>query len=89
LHPGKLLLEMNAADAEALTLRDDQQVRVISRRGEVAAWVRVTSTVRAGQVFLPMHDPGINRVTLGVFDPVSRQPGYKACAVRIERGGFG
>jgi assimilatory nitrate reductase catalytic subunit len=85
LHAGKLLLEINEADAEALCLRDDDMVKVISRRGEVEAWVRVTSTVRAGQVFLPMHDPGVNRVTLGVFDPESRQPGYKACAVRVEK----
>jgi assimilatory nitrate reductase catalytic subunit len=85
LHADKLLLEIHALDAEALQVKDDQQVQVKSRRGEVTAWVRVTSTVRVGQVFLPMHDPGVNRVTIGVFDPESRQPGYKACAVRIEK----
>jgi assimilatory nitrate reductase catalytic subunit len=28
-----------------------------------------------------------NRLTDAVFDPYSKQPSYKACAVRIERGG--
>lgn len=37
-----------------------------------------------GQVFLPMHYGDTNRLTLAVFDPQSRQPSYKACAVRVE-----
>ncbi len=85
LHASKLLVEIHADDAAALGVCDDERVRVRSRRGAVEAWVRVTSTVRAGQVFLPMHDPVVNQLTLGVFDPESRQPGYKACAVRVER----
>lgn len=83
LHPQRLMLEMNAKDAEHLGLNDSARVTVISRRGQVTAHLRVTSTIQPGQVFLPMHDPAVNRVTLGVFDPHSRQPGYKACAVRV------
>ena len=54
-----------------------------SRRGviEVRAWV--TPTVGEGQVFLPMHYPETNRITLAVVDPHSRQPSYKACAVEV------
>ena len=36
---------------------------------------------RRDSVFLPMHDGATNRLTLAVFDPESRQPAYKACAV--------
>jgi assimilatory nitrate reductase catalytic subunit len=32
-----------------------------------------------------MHFALTNRLTLGAFDPHSRQPAYKACAVRVER----
>lgn len=83
LHPDRLLLEINAEDAARLGVADGQKVWVESRRGQVTAWARVTSTVQPGQVFLPMHDAGVNQLTLGVFDPHSRQPGYKACAVRV------
>lgn len=85
LHPSELLLEANADDLARMGFVNGEQVRVVSRRGDVVACIRESSTVQRGQVFLPMHDPGVNRLTLGVFDPESRQPGYKACAVRMER----
>lgn len=85
LHASKLLVDMNSEDLVGLGLGEGDRVRVVSRRGKVEAWVRETSTIQRGQVFLPMHDPDVNKVTLGVFDPESRQPGYKACAVKIEK----
>jgi hypothetical protein len=30
-----------------------------------------------------MHYPETNQLTLGVFDPYSRQPSYKICAARV------
>jgi len=44
----------------------------------------VTATVCAGQVFIPMHYGLANKLTRAEFDPHSRQPSYKHCAVRIE-----
>jgi assimilatory nitrate reductase catalytic subunit len=32
-----------------------------------------------------MHDDAMNRLTFAAFDPHSRQPAYKACAVRVSR----
>jgi assimilatory nitrate reductase catalytic subunit len=32
-----------------------------------------------------MHIAAVNRLTFPVFDPHSRQPGYKACAVAVAR----
>jgi assimilatory nitrate reductase catalytic subunit len=43
----------------------------------------VTHTVRPGQVFVPMHFAETNQLTLAAFDPQSRQPAYKACAVSL------
>jgi assimilatory nitrate reductase catalytic subunit len=57
---------------------------VTSRRGSLTASAFVAATVQPGQVFLPMHYPEVNLLTLPVFDPHSRQPGYKHCAVRLE-----
>jgi assimilatory nitrate reductase catalytic subunit len=44
----------------------------------------VKDSVRPGFVFLPMHYPEANYLTFPVFDPYSRQPGYKFGAVKIE-----
>lgn len=85
LAPSKLHVEIHPDDARTLRVRGGSRVRIASRRGAVSAAVLVTATVQRGQVYLPMHDPTVNKVTLPVFDPYSRQPGYKFCAVRIER----
>jgi assimilatory nitrate reductase catalytic subunit len=44
---------------------------------------RVTPAVPRGQLFAAMHDEATNRLTLRSFDPYSRQPSYKHCAVAI------
>jgi assimilatory nitrate reductase catalytic subunit len=36
-------------------------------------------------VFLPFHDPTVNRLTVPAVDPHSRQPAYKYAAVRVRR----
>lgn len=81
-------LEMNPADAERLELRPHDRVTVRSRRGAVGnIELRVTGIVAPGQLFMPFHFPETNSniVTLGAFDPISREPNFKQCAVRVER----
>jgi assimilatory nitrate reductase catalytic subunit len=56
---------------------------VTSARGSMRARAKVTTAVRAGQVFIPMHDAQVNRLTHPSFDPSSRQPSYKHCAVAV------
>jgi assimilatory nitrate reductase catalytic subunit len=83
LYPQKLHVELNPLDARRLRLAPNDEVTISSRRGSIRASVFITPTVQRGQVFLPMHDEPTNRLTFPVFDPYSRQPGYKACAVRL------
>jgi anaerobic selenocysteine-containing dehydrogenase len=81
-------LEMNPVDAKSLTLRPHDRVDVISRRGTVrGVELRVTEVIAPGQVFAPFHfaEWNINDVTQDIFDPISREPNYKQCAVRIEK----
>ena len=85
LGPGELLVELHPDDARRCGVRSQSRVRIVSRRGAVLARAFVTSTVQRGQIFLPMHDATTNQLTASVFDPYSRQPAYKYCAVRIER----
>ena len=58
------------------------------RRGMVdGVAVRVTATVREGEVFVPFHydEWCVNRLTVDEFDPISREPNYKQSAVHVER----
>ena len=46
-----------------------------------------TEIVAPGQIFIPFHfsETNANNLTLNVVDPISREPNYKQCAVRVER----
>lgn len=84
LAPKELYVEVNPKDARTLGIKPNDVVKVSSARGAISARAFVTSTVRPGHVFLPMHYATINELTFPVFDPFSRQPGYKGCAVAVE-----
>jgi ferredoxin-nitrate reductase len=83
LAPTVLTVEINPADAARLALAPGARVTIRSRRGAADATALVTPTVQPGQLFLPMHFADVNRLTFPSFDPHSRQPSYKACAVQI------
>jgi predicted molibdopterin-dependent oxidoreductase YjgC len=80
-------VEVNPADAARLGVGPGTLVRLASRRGLVEnVPVRVTATVRPGEVFMPFHydELCVNRLTVDEFDPISREPNYKQSAVHIE-----
>ncbi len=85
LAPRFAYVEVNPEDAALLAIGDGAAVVLRSRRGEFRARALHTSTVARGQLFVPMHFDGINKLTLPAFDPHSRQPSYKACAVTLAR----
>lgn len=76
-------VEISPLDATALGIAPGQRVVVESRRGRMIARAFVTHSVQPKQVFVPMHYAKTNQLTFGAFDPHSRQPAYKACAVAI------
>ncbi len=81
-------LEMNPRDGRALGLKPAERVDVVSRRGAIRNLdLRLTETVGAGQVFVPFlwAEANANQATQSAFDPISREPNYKQCAVRVER----
>jgi anaerobic selenocysteine-containing dehydrogenase len=80
-------VEMHPADAARLGVRGGDWVRVASSRGAVEQIrVRVTAIGRPGEVFIPFHwdEQCANRLTDDQFDPISREPNYKQCAVKVE-----
>jgi assimilatory nitrate reductase catalytic subunit len=76
-------VEINPVDAAALGIAPNDRVMVESRRGRMPARAFVTHTVRPNQVFVPMHFARTNQLTFAAFDRRSRQPSYKACAVKV------
>ncbi len=85
LCPSAAYIEIHPDDAAALGLAENGSVLVRSRRGEMRASAYIAPTVQRGQVFIPMHYPEVNRLTHPSFDPHSRQPNYKACAVALTK----
>ena len=82
-------LEMNPKDATHLKLKPHDKVDVVSTRGRVrGVELRVTEIIAPGQVFMPFHfvETNANQITQSAFDPISREPNYKQCAVRVEHG---
>ena len=85
-------IELHPTDARRAWL--GERARVVSRRGAVTLKVRLDRRRCAeGTAFAPfhwgaLHAPagagGVNDLTHRETDPVSRQPGLKATAVRVE-----
>lgn len=82
-------VEVHPADATALGVGNGDVVIVESRRGktELPVWIDGRGAVAKGSVFVPFFDElrRINDVTLHDFDPFSKQPDYKKCAVRLRK----
>ena len=85
LYPAEAYVEVNPEDARRLGISPHSKVTVSTRRGWLEVNAFVTPTVNPGQLFLPMHYDGVNRLTAASFDPHSRQPSYKHCAAAVER----
>jgi assimilatory nitrate reductase catalytic subunit len=81
-------LEMNPRDAAKLGLKPHDRVSILSSRSRVdGVELRVTEIVAPGQVFMPFHyvETNSNLVTQSAYDPISREPNFKQCAVNIAR----
>lgn len=82
-------VELNPEDAADLGVVNGEIVKIISRRGSVTmpASINGRGVPPRGMVFVPFFDESylINEVTLDAFCPISKQPDYKKCAVRLEK----
>jgi nitrate reductase (cytochrome) len=81
------LAEIHPQDAARLNVSSGDLLRISSRRGAETFRAKVTDTARLGLVFVQMHDDRrmCNRITTDAVDPVSRQPEFKICAVKVEK----
>jgi formate dehydrogenase major subunit len=79
-------LDIAPEDANRLGLRDRAHVRVRSRYGEAILPVRISPSLRAGELFATFNDPSVflNTVTGPHRDGYVDTPEYKVTAVRID-----
>jgi nitrate reductase NapA len=82
-------VEMHPEDARELGVVSGNKVRLVSRRGSLEFPVSVgeRATPQRGLVFVPFFDESliVNILTLDAHCPLSKQPDYKKCAIRIEK----
>ena len=79
-------MEMNPDAAADLGIEHQTYVRMVSRRGDAVVLVQLTQRIPCNMVFIPFHFYDcVNRLSLGLLDPYSRQPAFKQQAVRIEK----
>jgi predicted molibdopterin-dependent oxidoreductase YjgC len=78
-------MEINPDAAMEQGIQHQSYVRLVSRRGDAVVMAMLTHRVPRNMVFIPFHFfDCVNRLTLGLLDPYSRQPAFKQSAVRIE-----
>jgi assimilatory nitrate reductase catalytic subunit len=78
-------MEMNPDAAKPLGIAHGSYARLTTRRGDAVVMVQLTQRVPRDMVFVPFHfHECVNRLSLGLLDPHSRQPAYKQCAVKVE-----
>jgi len=80
-------IEIHPEDCARLGLADGDRVKVTTRRGSIETSVRVGARTLPGSVFIPFHfrEAPANVLTNDALDPTGKIPGYKFCAVRVEK----
>jgi len=69
--------------AEHSELVTDGELAVETRRGSATVAIDRDEGVPREMVWLPIHHPATNRLTLSDRDPQSDEPHFKQCAVRL------
>ncbi len=82
-------VEINKKDAKRLDIKNDTKVKLTSKRGKIIlkALIDGRGNPPEGMVFVPFFDENklINELTTDAFCPISKQPDYKKCAIKVEK----
>ena len=77
-------------DAADEGIADGDDVTVTSRRGEMTGQALLTEAVARKEIFVPfvkLAESAANFLTNAAYDPKSKIPEFKVCAVRIDKPG--
>lgn len=92
-HISRSMLSIHPLDAKERLISENDIVEINGRNGSARLPAHVTTEVRKGVVFLPMHwgktvgenESRTNNLTSSLFDPVSNEPDFKFTAVEVRR----
>lgn len=81
------LAQINPADAARLDLKEEDEIRVTSRRGSIVTKVTITDRVKPGTLFMTFHywESPVNELTNGESDPVTKTGEYKIAGIKVEK----
>jgi len=90
-HCPQSFIEIHPQDAAMLQINEGDIAIITSRQGEVQVKAKISTQIKQGIVFLPMHwgkilGSDLNRVnnlTSNQVDPISKEPDFKYCAVNV------
>ncbi len=81
--------EMHADDAKKLGIKHLQKVKISSRRGSIILTADLNGRGKAekGNIFVAFFDETklINELCIDAYCPISGEPDYKKCAVKVEK----
>ena len=82
----RALVEISPQDGHRLGIKNQDRIRMTSRRGSVQAEAWITDRVPPGMIYANFHFPEspINELTIAALDPISKIPEFKVCAVKVE-----
>ncbi len=86
---GAAVCEMHPDDAKRLGIKQGGKVKLTSRRGSIVltADLRGRGKAEKGNVFVAFFDENklINELCIDAYCPISGEPDYKKCAVKVEK----
>lgn len=80
-------IQLSLEDAKALSINEEELVRVSSRRGSIITRALVTDRVKKGSTFMTYQwwIGSCNELTSDHVDPVTKTPEFKYCAIKVEK----
>src|SRR6478735_3414458 len=92
-HIDKPFLEIHPDDALVRDIRDGDVAIIENARGTVRVCAKLTTDIKKGVVFLPMHwgkmlegdQARANNLTSTLVDPISKEPDFKFSSVEVKK----
>ncbi|MTI32444.1 nitrate reductase [Xanthovirga aplysinae] len=92
-HISRPFLEIHPEDASQINIQDQDIVEIANDRGKVRVTAKITTDIKKGVVFLPMHWgrslgkdlTRTNNLTSTLVDKTSKQPAFKFSAVTVKK----
>jgi predicted molibdopterin-dependent oxidoreductase YjgC len=86
-------VEISQEDADDIGIKDEEMVRITTRRGQITLCANITNRVKPKQIWIPFHfvSAQANLLTIDSCNAThskgnsSLMPEYKICAARVEK----